>query len=355
MKKLYRGKIVLLCIMFVPMWFVYQHILTDFNAFETLKLHIWIVAFLLMLLFFYISVIMTTLIEFIIIKSFHLVKMKGLILYPFTYDGKLELHPIKLLYNKESFRDNISMNLTSLIDDENRVYDIFKKIINIHKVSSILAFCLLFVIYQNFTINILILFLLCLMSRILVTHFHYSDYWEGNAFILSQGKDYLICSLYKSRYIERISSQQYANYLRNHCNMLDKESLLSIMENYLLKSIIEKTTFLSVEDLKVYIQILNPENKVMSYHMGFDARFMQCKKLIGYVGIVCENERYIECSKELLRDIRNEMVNMNIAKKAITELNLYIAFLEKNKIDDNKIITSLYDTYFIFHYYKNCY
>lgn len=100
---------------------------------------------LLLTLFILYSIkILSTLIEYLLIKGFTKIKLKYKILYPFTIDDKINFKPFVLLMNPDSIRDITPLNLIfhnkkDLMNGA-KLKDEFRTLLRINTISDIVAY-----------------------------------------------------------------------------------------------------------------------------------------------------------------------------------------------------------------------
>lgn len=288
---------------------------------------------LITIVILYLVHLITFLFELVLVKLFCNIKIKYLVIYPFTYDGKIYFKPIKLLITQEYFRDSFPINLAlqkSFSDNELRSN--FKKILHCREVSTFLAFGIVFFIMKYcFQVNLFIELVISFICTLTVTFLSDGHSWNGTRHILKNNgiKKYL----YTLPKIDEISESQYANFLADTQKMKEKKTVfdieyIDILENYLVACFYESKLTLDLDILQEFCSdLLLLNGKINLVNMKYDPYRLSVIKLIGLVGKKIKNEELIILSKNLLNKINIIVSQYYYYGKFEESIKEYIAFI----------------------------
>lgn len=355
MDKIYKNKYALLILIFLFLGIV-------FNYFLTLQIELisngfyWLKTFALMLLFFYFSFVFSTLIQITFLFILRIFPIKVFSIYPFTFDGKLRFRPLRLIYNIEGFTNSLIINLSYYVNNENLLLKKMKQFLLLRKISTFISYFILFLFLNNINMKTIIVVVVAYLGTVLISYFKYGTFWYGYDFIYHSGSNELIEYLYSTKSIMFFNGNEYAkfyNKIENENNLLE----LSVLENYLYRCILERETIIDANILEQNMMKYHNPDKVLTYDLNFDAKRINILKLIGWVGIVCNNRDYVQCSINLLFSIYTDVVNNSLpvfikhgTKRIKEEIN--ILKHEQNgtscpiKLQDMQCIFSIYDKLF---------
>lgn len=295
MDNIFKSKCALSCIIFLMSGTMYLYIL-NLRPELISKGMFWIVSFGLMLLIYYLIFLISSILQVILIKCFRLFPIKVFTLYPFTYDGVWRVHPIRLIYNIEGFSNSLILNLGTYIEDKELLMNKMKKLLILRKLSFLITYGSFFLILSRFDIKAILVLLIAAMSTILLSYFQYGTFWYGADYLYGKGPDFLREYILASKTIMILSSEQYARALKEEHE--DQYLECSILENYLYRSILDKSVQLSVEIIES--ASTKQINSLEFYHsdLTLDSKRLNLIKLIGLAGYRCQNDTVINLSIE---------------------------------------------------------
>lgn len=248
---------------------------------------------LLTLFIFYLLKILSTIIEYILVKVFTSVKLKYKIIYPFTIDDRINFKPLVLLMNPETIRDIMPLNL--IFHNKNEVMDDaklkikLKKILLINTISDATSYLLLFLFVDIFFMYDLSLsFLVSFIAVEIQKSLSDGVTWKGLKYIYKENS--FMKYLYNFPNVEELDAKDYANYLDSYQGELDLETV-NIIENYLLQSIHERSCCLSSDKLDELLMKRYENNEFVILKI---VTIVNVIKLIGLLSLKCENSYYLE-------------------------------------------------------------
>lgn len=313
----------------------------------------WIFSFFMTLIVYYLIYVMITFIQITIIRLFKVFPIKVCSIYPFTYDGKLRFHPLRLLYNIESYHNSLILNLSEYIQHP-QLMEKLHSLLWIRKISTIIVISVLFMAFHHYDLITFFAFLLIVLGILSLSYLQCDTFWYGYDFIYSKGIQYFRFYLFGSKTILFMHAEDYGKYMMT-IESDDKKMMLNILENYLYRCILEQHTTLTVSQIMTYIEYCRNNNQLMEYNISFDTKMLNIKKLIGWTGIKCHEKKYLECSIDLLLELYDYMVNNSLPafiKYGTNKLRSEIEYL-KNYTVKKDCVLELQDSQQIFSCYES--
>lgn len=295
MDRLFKNKSMLSILIFGMLGIVYLYIL---NLRSNLMFHgvYWFASFVFTVCFYYSCFIISTVIQIILIQCFNIFPLKVFSIYPFTYDGQARIHPIRLLYNIEGFSNSLILNLLRYIDDEETMMKKMKQLLRIRKISILITYCFIFLIIHRYDVITILVLGIAVISTILLSYFQYGTFWYGYDYLYGKGPNILKEFLFSSKSIMFLNAKQYDDILYD--NHTDPFLELSILENYLYRSILENNRELSIETIRNVMEKYIDPDHFFAYDLTMDTKRLHIIKLIGWTGIKCQHDEVIELSIE---------------------------------------------------------
>lgn len=307
MKKYYDNKQLLSQIIFFLLGSMFLHFLLLHPSEMSNGIH-WITSFVLMLLFLYLVFVVSTLLQLVCIFLCKVFPIKVVSLSPITYDGKWRVHPLRLLYNIEGFSNSLIINLSAFVHDQHLLDKKMKQLLRIRKLCIILSFSILLVCFFPINFKTLLCFAIACIGTIALSFFRYGNFWYGYDAMYHLGMDEVTTYLYGAKSIMMFSAKDYANAFLTY----DKEDAfqqLSIVENYLYRCIIETSSILTTSQIsKVNIDIQDKSRR-LSFDVNFDAKYVNFILLLGWTGMRCHCEEYIQYAIDLQSEVYETLVN----------------------------------------------
>ncbi len=354
MKGVYCNKSLFLSLLIILLGLVFVYFLFS-NPTSSQTGTDWILSFCRMLIFYYLLFVISSCIQIIFVLTFRIFPLKVFSIYPFTYDGKWRFHPIKLIYNIEGFSNSLILNLSKLINDPEKLSVTMKKLLIVRKISLFISILFMFLFVQHFNTKTAFMFFIVYIGIILCSYFKYDDFWIGYDYLYLEGTDKIIYFLLSSKTIMLINSMNYAKgYVDYQENSMIEE--LSILENYLYRCILEKQTIIPADVLKDHLKIYRNPEKVLLFNLKVDTKWLNILKLIGIVGLECDNHEYIDCSIEELTNVYINIINNSIPffiEHGTNLLKLEIDSIKLFKEGYNNNVIKLQNLQNIFSSYEN--
>lgn len=351
MKKWNENKYSLTFIIFIMLGIMYIHFLNLFSEQLSNGL-IWCLSFVLLLLFYYSGFILSSLIQILMIKLFRILPIKVVSLYPITYDGHWEIHPLRLLYNVEGFSNSLIINLTQFIKNDELILKKLKQLLYIRKISIFMSYAILFLLLRQINLRNLLLFFIISILTISLSYFQYGTFWYGYDYLYRKGLDSLKEYLYASKSIMILKSENYVEALNTPYK--DHYLRLCLIENYLYSCLIEKNIDISIEFMKLTLQDMIHSEQFFMYDLTLDTKRLNLIKLMGWAGIVCCNKDILQLSIELYSKIYETIVNNSLPvflKYGANTMKDEIAILKRNEhVSPSKL--RLQDMQNIFSFYN---
>lgn len=355
MDKIYKSKYALSILIFLILGLMFWYFLTLRIEFISDGSD-WIKSFGLMLLFFYSGFIISTCIQISLLFIFHVFPIKVFSMYPFTFDGKLRFHPLRLVFNIEGFTNSLIINLAYDMNNQKVLLKKMKQFLLLRKISTLISYCILFVLLNNINVKTIIVVILVCLGTLLISYFNYGAFWCGYDFIYHSDSNKLTEYLYSTKSIMVFHTKEYVkfyNQLENEDDLLE----LSVIENYLYRCILERKTIINANILEQNLMKYQDPDEVFAYDLNFDAKRINILKLIGWVGIVCNDADYVQCSINLLSSIYTDVVNHSLpmfikygTKRIKGEINALKQVQNGTncpmKLQDMQNIFSIYDKLF---------
>lgn len=324
----HKKNILVICFIFImgPIYLMLLTVANNTSGFTLVNIG---VCLLLTVFFLYTIKILSTMIEYLLIKGFTTINLKYKILYPFTIDDKVNFKPFILLMNPETIRDIAPLNL--IFHNKNglmngaKLKDDLRILLRINTISDIVAYVASYLIINlffayDFSIALSISFIAAEAQKSLSDGIH----WKGLKYIYKENS--IIKYLYSFPNVKEMDAEDYADYLASYRGDLDLETTNSI-ENYLLQSIHERTCYLDSYKLD---ELLIKWYENDEYSVLKSVTFINVIKLIGLLSLKSKNGSYLA--------LFNKHIDLTIKHCSRSEneyefLNPYIYYIN-GKSDD---------------------
>lgn len=155
MKRIFCNKSLFLFVIMMSLGLVFMHFLF-LNSYLLPNATHWILSFIKMLFFFYMIFIVSSILQIFSVIVFKVFPLKVFTVYPFTYDGKWRFHPIRLTYNIEGFSNSLVLNLSLFLNDSEELIVKLKKLLWIRKICLLITMLLMFLLFHDFHIAMLL-------------------------------------------------------------------------------------------------------------------------------------------------------------------------------------------------------
>ncbi|MFV0479349.1 MAG: hypothetical protein ACK5LZ_02100 [Anaerorhabdus sp.] len=260
-----------------------------------------IINFLISLILLYIIYVLSFFLELLLIKIFNITKIKYLVLYPFSYDGRISFKPIILLKNQEMYRDTFWLNLAShrnMTDTEIR--DKFKQIYYLRIVAIFLSLLLVAILIFLFFVPNYLIFINMFILFVLAVAFTFTNTktYCGNGYILlykSNLREYFILE----KGFKDCDKIDFENYLINSLHRSDNTyTRLLVLENYLYYCFNYDYNI----DLGIAINVIEENNIYPTFNLFNDVIIMSIIKLIGIYGLRYGDTKCVKYSRNILVD-----------------------------------------------------
>lgn len=306
------------------------------------------ISLLYALIIIYTLYIVMNIIELILFKIIMKYKIKYLVIYPFSYDGRLSFKPFRLSMNQETISDSLTLNLVDKVDNINIKREFYKMFI-LRKLSIIITailsnFILIYVFYIDISIYIILITCLFLVLSFFKCNIQY--YGQEYLYLYTNNiSEYF----YKAKCIEILSLEQYHDFVVE--NNFNKEFTALVLQNYLYKCFSLKNTSIDVEILDKYIREVS--NKKKYENIINDINILNIIKLIGLIGKYTNNKNYTEyCILKLNNYLDEYLIDLPMINRYENPIHDYIEFLE-NDYQINLKKHLLFDIVNIFSYIDN--
>ncbi len=292
---------------------------------------------ILMLLFLYYTQALLEIFIYIIINK----KINYLILYPFSYDGKIKFAPIKLLYKSELYFNKLSGNL--FVNIENNLDKKVLELIYIEYVSKFIAAIILIFLLNRMDIFIL-KEVIILISGMILPSFIYEDIQYNSLFIVYRRNE-IIEKLLSFFYIKENNYFIASDLLKTR--ELNEEYLLDILISLNKNAIVEEVKLIDIKYLDDIIKrVLIRENNITLME---DVKVKNIYYLIGILGKKYDEESYLDYSYDYTRkeikeiiDLENEsIIDLIKTKNSLIHFQNYL--IGREKINDLKKYIYYYD------------
>lgn len=310
MQKIFKSKNILSLIIFIMLGILYIYIL-NLKSGQISQAATWIVSFIILLLFYYFVFIITTVIQILGILCLNLFPIKVFSLYPVTFDGTWRFHPVNLIYNIEGYSNSLILNLALFIHDKSLLMKKMKQLLILRKASILLTYCLVFLILRQYDIKTILVLSIAAISTILLSYFQYGSFWYGYDYLYNEGSDILKEYIEASKSIMILTANQYAVALKETHN--DPVLELAILDNYLYRSILERSDQLSAQLVESTISKYMDPDHFFLYHLTLDTKRLNSIKLIGWTGYKLKNREVIEISIDQYTKVYEYVVNNSYA------------------------------------------
>lgn len=329
--------VVVLCMfIFGPIYFKLSNVNILFEEMSLFAVGIYLVVSVLLVYTIY---VITFFIELLFLVTFRLIKIKYLIIYPFSYDGKLYFKPIKLLMHQDFFRDAFPMNLVIDLQNgetENQLKSKFKKIIYLREISTLISYGLvLLLIMHFFEISFLLEFTISFFSMILVSFVSDGYWWSGTRYIIKN--ETITKYLLSMPNLEEVDVEKYSKYLEEELNNKNKVidvTYIDVLENCLYSSFYEEKVYLSEESLKnLCDSILHKGVELKIKSLRYEQQRISIQKMIGLISIIKKNNDYHNVFISLINKSLHNLSSINyfnVNTKNIESINKYIDFTNGN-------------------------
>lgn len=353
MKRLLARKQVLSLMIFLLLTIMYGYWLFQHPDRLPLASH-WIMAFCQTLLFYYVVLLLTSLLQMLMVGMFHVFPIQICCLYPFTYDGKWRFHPIRMLYQQEGFHSCLYLNLAQYLPCMEVIKQKLKQLLLYRKISYVLTFLFLFGVMHNAHGYTVVMMGIVCSGLIALSYGSVTNCWIGLDGTYHKGMMAIGELLYSGKTISFLDAQAYANILQEG-NIRNPYVELAILGNYCYRCLLENTAIIAADIISTKLSSYRHHEAVLTYDLAFDTSLLQVMKLFGWVGIVCKEDRYRTGSIGLLMSLYTDMLQQStpfFAAHGTKTLRREIAALQSKKVtkaqlhlQDMQAIFAIYETF----------
>lgn len=255
--------------------------------------------------------------------------------YPFVYDGKLGVHPIKSIVSKEMHRDFYIYNLISGPKDElEKRFKIGIKI-SVYAImfANLLAALLLYPAFGW------VIFIFYLLNTVILFLFQYKNYNKQIYGLYCVNKIIDLESyLLSGSIIKDIDLVDYKSYLNKKLrnNIEDLDIFMGVLENYLYQVLRKPQEVVSAEILESWYNCLIKVNQNNLYRISDIVIYARTRSVLFLIGFL--SKRNTDSSYEILwdklkrryiKDVADES-NVFYHPAAIEIINNFDALLKEN-------------------------
>lgn len=257
--------------------------------------------FTISLIILYIIYVLSFLLELLLIKICNITKIKYLVVYPFTYDGRISFKPIILLKNQEMYRDTFWLNLASYRNmTDTEIRDKFKQIYYLRIVAIFLSLLLVAIVIFLFFVPNYLIFINVFILFILAVAFTFTNTktYCGNGYILlykNNLREYFILE----KGFKDCDKIDFENYLINSLDRSDNTyTRLLVLENYLYYCFNYDYNI----DSAIAINVIEEYSTYSTFNIFNDVTTMSIIKLIGIYGLRYGDIKCVKYSRNRLVD-----------------------------------------------------
>lgn len=307
MKALFHSKNTIVLLIILIIMPVYISLLS-FDPFGFNGNPIDIIVYLLCALFIiYFIYLLTTILEYIMLKMTKIVEVNFVVIFPFTYDGNFRFTPIKSLSSQVNLQASAVINLVNDIKkdvSDEIIIKKLKKLLFLRITVIVFAYFMMF-LFIGYTFHTLILipFFISCFFEIIILFTSDNKYWRGIGSLLINGD--IEQYLYTLPNIKGFTADDYAGYLDrtiDHMKENNQDKYIRMLENTIFASIYEEKQPWHIEQLKWYCDtILATSYEIKWSAIAQESKKISLKKCLGLLGLLTKDDEIKQLSIDFLR------------------------------------------------------